>query len=133
MSILPMPSPNTTVSTLTGKTQSMIRLSNIDGRKHFRLFLFDSSSFSSFSHFAIIVKYTTHTNSKNATTTMPIYAYNMGWNTKLLGRSCGIVCKADNTFTMIIGAPNHTLIKINVRNTRLLSLRNCGNSLHIPS
>lgn len=26
----------------------------------------------------------------NATTTMPIYAYNMGWNTKLLGRSSAV-------------------------------------------
>lgn len=31
----------------------------------------------------------------NATTTMPIYAYNMGWNTKLLGRSSAVTTSLD--------------------------------------
>lgn len=50
----------------------------------------------------------------NATTTMPIYAYNMGWNTKLLGRSSAVtmlllaflllVCVIYFTITVIAAA-----------------------------
>ena len=37
-----------------------------------------------------------------------------------------MVWSADNTLTIIIGAPNHIFINISVPNTSPPSLRNCG-------